>query len=184
MGIRPYRFILKDKDGEECIIRNAVPEDADELLIYLDAAAGESDFLTFGSGELNISVKEEKAFIKNFQDSDNQLFLIAVANNRIVGSLHFSTGKNKRVRHTGEMGVIVRKQFWGNGIAAAMIQQLFSWARASGVVRKINLEVREDNSRAISLYERLGFFQEGTVSRAFQVNGVFYSARLYGFITS
>ncbi|WP_200791861.1 GNAT family N-acetyltransferase [Caloranaerobacter azorensis] len=38
------------------------------------------------------------------------------------------------------------------GIASQLIKELIEWAKSSGIIKKINLKVREDNERAINLY--------------------------------
>jgi ribosomal-protein-alanine N-acetyltransferase len=52
--------------------------------------------------------------------------------------------------------VAVAQQAQGLGLAARMIGVLIDEARTAGCTHMI-LEVREDNSRAISLYQRLGY---------------------------
>jgi len=58
-----------------------------------------------------------------------------------------------------------------------MIEEMIEWAKVSNVVRKINLLVRVDNSRAIHIYEKIGFVREGVISR-----GVFMSGQFYDYI--
>lgn len=42
------------------LIREAVKEDATELVAYLHKISGESNFLTFGPGELSVSVSAKE----------------------------------------------------------------------------------------------------------------------------
>jgi RimJ/RimL family protein N-acetyltransferase len=69
----------------------------------------------------------------------------------------------------------VRKQYWGLGIASAMLDSLVGWARGTEVVKKINLRVRTDNTRAISLYEWKGFVTEGTIRKDVMVQGRYFN---------
>jgi len=48
------------------------------------------------------------------------------------------------------------------------------------VVRKVNLRVRVDNTRAIALYESLGFVTEGRLTRDTAENGEFFDALIMG----
>jgi RimJ/RimL family protein N-acetyltransferase len=48
-------------------------------------------------------------------------------------------------------------------------------ARDAGFVR-IEFDVRADNSRAIALYEKVGFVREGMVRDALFVDGAYYDA--------
>ena len=61
-----------------------------------------------------------------------------------------------------------------------MIDSLIGWARATRVVRKLNLRVRSDNEHAVRLYERKGFVKEGTVSRELFIEGRYFSQHYMG----
>lgn len=75
----------------------------------------------------------------------------------------------------------VRKGHWGKGIGAQLISYLLQWCKESGVIRKVNLRVRTDNLRAIHLYKKMGFREEGIITREFQVDGVFYDSLTMGY---
>ena len=64
-----------------------------------------------------------------------------------------------------------------------MTTAMLEWARRHEIVRKINLEVRADNARAIALYERLGFVQEGRQTLAMRVGDTFYDTLWMGIQT-
>ena len=49
-----------------------------------------------------------------------------------------------------------------------------------GFVRKVNLQVRTDNARAIALYKRKGFAVEGTISRGIFLDDVFFDLHWMG----
>jgi RimJ/RimL family protein N-acetyltransferase len=58
----------------------------------------------------------EVEFLKKCQVTDNQLYLVVVADNRIIGSLHFASGRRPRTRHSGDFGISIVKAYWGQGI--------------------------------------------------------------------
>jgi RimJ/RimL family protein N-acetyltransferase len=165
---------------EQVIIRKAEKEDAKQLIEYLNKISGESDFLTFGSGELGIDIKQEEQFIENALNKENALFIIAEAKGKVIGNLNFSGRPRKRNAHVGEFGVSVLKEYWGKSIGEKLIEYLMDWSKNSGIIRKINLRVRTDNIRGIKLYKKLGFFEEGIVRRDFLINGKFYDSLLMG----
>lgn len=167
-------LICQLTDGRELLIRQADTEDAPALLKFLDCMSGETDFVSFGPGEFGLSLEEEVEFIGHCRSMDNMLMVLAVIDGQIVGSLNFSGGKRPRTRHTGELGMSVRKSFWSLGIGSKLMDALIAWARESSVVTKLNLRVRTDNDRAISLYLRKGFIVEGTIRRDFHVNGKYF----------
>ncbi|MFP4345076.1 MAG: GNAT family N-acetyltransferase [Anaerolineales bacterium] len=61
-----------------------------------------------------------------------------------------------------------------------MLDALLAWARATGVVTKINLRVQTDNRRAIALYERKGFVIGGTIRREIRIDGEYFDHHWMG----
>lgn len=45
----------------------------------------------------------------------------------------------------------------------------------------LNLEVRNDNFSAINIYKKLGFTEEGVITRFIQINGIFYDGLFMGY---
>lgn len=173
---------IKLKNGEIITILRANKSDGEEILNYINSVSCESDFLTFGEGEFNITVEDEELFIENTLKQDNALFIIAKHKNKIIGNLNFAGGVRSRTKHIGEFGVTVLKEYWNMGIGYELIKYLISWAKESRVIRKINLRVRSDNSIAINLYKKLDFIEEGIIRRDFLIDGVFYDSLLMGLI--
>lgn len=171
---------LKLKNEQILTIRIAKKEDALNLIKYVNKIGGESDFLTFGKNEFDITVEKEEAILESHIDVENKIYLIAVIENEIVGSLNYSGGIRQRTKHTGEFGVSVAKKYWGLGIGKELITYLIDWAKEGHIVKKINLRVREDNELALGLYTKLGFKKEGVISRDFYIDGKYYSSIFMG----
>jgi len=175
-----FSTTARTRDGRTVLIREATASDARRVLDYVDAIASESDFLTFGPGEFTMTLEQEIAYLDHAARTDNALFLIAEMEGAMAGALGFAGGERPRNRHAGEFGMSVRKQSWGMGIGAALVDALIEWARDTGIISKINLKVRTDNSRAIALYDSRGFRREGTVSRELLVGGRYHDQYLMG----
>jgi RimJ/RimL family protein N-acetyltransferase len=161
-------------NGHVLVIREAAVEDARAILEYVEHISGESDFLSFGPGEFELTVEEEEDFLRRCSDSDSQLYMVGLIDDTIVSTLTFSAGRRPRMRHSGEFGMSVRKQVWGLGIGSLMLDTLIAWARDTGTVIKIDLRVRTDNQRAIRLYERKGFVIEGTIRKEIFLDGTYF----------
>jgi RimJ/RimL family protein N-acetyltransferase len=168
------------KDGRVLLIREAAVADALALLDYVEAVSGESDFLTFGPGEFELTAAEEENVLRQYRYADNQLYIVGLVDDTIVAALSFSAGRRPRVRHSGDFGMSVRKQYWGYGIGAFMLDTLIDWAKGTGIVKKINLRVRTDNQRAINLYQRKGFVIEGTIRREIFLYGQYFDHHWMG----
>jgi len=162
------------RNGLELVIREATAEDARSVLDYVQQVCGESDFLSFGPGEFELSEQKEKEFLENSRETNNQLYMLGLINGTIISTLSFSGGQRNRIKHCGELGMTVQKQYWGIGIGKLMLDALIAWAKDTNIIKKINLRVRTDNKRAILLYERKGFVKEGTIRKEIFIDGKFY----------
>ena len=161
-------------DGRILLVREAEAEDARSVLDYVNVISGESDFLSFGPGEFELTESDEEEFLHKCQASDNQIYMLGMIDDALVSTLSFSGGRRPRLRHSGEFGISVLKAYWGLGIGSLMLDALIKWARETGVVKKINLRVRTDNRRAIRLYENKGFVIEGTIRKEILLHGQYY----------
>ncbi|MFP4345075.1 MAG: hypothetical protein ACLFU8_10310 [Anaerolineales bacterium] len=85
--------------------------DAPALLDYVEAVSGESDFLSFGPGEFELSVAEEEDYLRSCREAENQIYLLGLADGRVVSALNFTGGRRPRLRHSGEFGITVRKTY-------------------------------------------------------------------------
>jgi RimJ/RimL family protein N-acetyltransferase len=161
-------------------LRRAEPKDAEKVLAYLNQVASESENITFGPGELGLSLEEERAFLRQTTESPTSFYVIAEIAGEIAGTLSFNAGKRPRLQHAGEFGMTVLRRYWNLGIGSRMLAYLIDWARETGTIRKINLRVRVDNLPAIHLYEKYGFVQEGRLTREFYLHGQFVDAYIMG----
>jgi RimJ/RimL family protein N-acetyltransferase len=176
--MKPRKHHLKN--GIVLVIREAAAPDARAVLDYVHTISAESDFLTFGPGEFEPTEAKEEVVLQRYRDADNQLYLLGLVGDAIVGTLSFSAGRRPRVRHSGEFGMSVRRRYWGLGIGSHMLDTLIDWARGTGIVTKINLRVRTDNQRAIALYRRKGFVIEGTMHKEILLDGQYYDHHWMG----
>ena len=174
----PQPFHLKN--GAAAVIREAQPSDAQELIDFVNAVGGESDFLTRGANEFDLTEQEEAEFLAKCQATANHIYLVVVVEERIVGTLNFAAGKRRRVSHSGEFGMSVSKAYWGQGVGSRLLDGLLEWAQKTNSIKKINLRVRADNDRAVKLYERKGFVREGTLTNEMCVDGQYFDLYALG----
>ena len=171
-----YSFILKD--SRELVIRKATEEDAEKVLEYLNIIGGETDFLSFGVEGLNITLEEERNYFKNL--TAKNFFLIAEIEEKIVGNCSISTNEKRvRLKHFGELGIVVLKECWNLGIGNKLIETALLLGKNGGL-KKVNLETRSDNKKAIVLYKKLGFKEEGAIKRGILIDEKFYDLLVMG----
>ena len=73
---------------------------------------------------------------------------------QVSGALILSWRKNSSVARI--VSVAVRPEYRGQGIGTVLVSQAENLARARGL-KKLKLEVRQDNQKAISFYEGHGY---------------------------
>ena len=168
------------RDGRTVRIRPAEAADAVAVLAYLRKVGGETVNLTFGAEGPGLTEEEEREYLARVAASDNSLAIVAVAGDEIVASLTFDGGRRARLRHAGEFGISVAQAYAGHGIGRALLEYMIAWAERGGVVRKINLKVRADNTAAIRLYELMGWVHEGRTTRDTLIDGEFSDCLMMG----
>ena len=166
-------------NGQKILIRKAEIEDASEILEFNDRVGEETDYLSYGSGEQGLTLRDHQKLIDRSIHIGNWLILLAEINEQIVGILNFRSGSRPRIKHTGVFGVMVLKNHWKLGIGRVLVKSLLEWAKTAKI-RKINLKVRPDNTRAMDIYRKIGFIEEGRISREFYINGKYYDNVLMG----
>lgn len=153
-------------------IRTAVPKDAAAVLAHVRVVLDETTFLTKPAEELQLSADEEAEIIEELNEGGD-LMLVAVDGPDVVAMLTARRPPGSRVRHGAEIGISVRKAYWGQRLGRRLLEGLVEWASAEGVDR-LELRVRKDNTRAIALYEAMGFEVEGTMRDAFRIGARSY----------
>ena len=89
----------------------------------------------------------------------------------VVGLVTVDGKRRLALRHCGVLGVSVRADYRGQGVGHALMARAIAWARAAGVITRIELQVLARNETAIHLYERRGFQHEGRHPHAFYRDG-------------
>ncbi len=160
-------------------IREARPGERHALLALVARIDAESDFLLREPGERPFWARDLAAF----QASGNATIFVAEAAPNgpaeLVGYLSACGGRFRRNRGVVTLAVGVRRDWNGRGIATRLFAAAEDWARRGGAHR-LELTVAETNTRALSLYERLGFLDEGLMRDALRVNGAWRNERLMG----
>jgi len=117
-----------------------------------------------------------------YEDSISKtcLFLIAEVNSKIVGFTRCEGNKLSRFKHKAEFGICISKEYWGYGIGKALLENVLMWVESTEI-RKISLTVVETNKKAINLYRRYGFIEEGLlVNDRIHKDGNYYNTVIMG----
>jgi RimJ/RimL family protein N-acetyltransferase len=167
----------------EVTIREARREDAAPLITFVQALADEPDIdIPLGPGEFTLTVEEEEKFLEDYAAADNSIYLVAEADGQIVGILNMRGGTRRALRHAAELGISIRQDWRNRGVGSQLIAAAVAWARASGVVKRIDLQVYARNQRAIHLYQKFGFEIEGCRRKAIYQDGEYLDDLVMGLL--
>jgi ribosomal protein S18 acetylase RimI-like enzyme len=92
-------------------------------------------------------------------------WLVAESEGLLVGHGVLEPLTLEVTRHVVALTLAVAGPWQGQGVGSALLQALLSWARAAPHVEKVELRVRASNTRAIGLYRKMGFVEEGRFVR-------------------
>ena len=157
------------------IIREAVPDDAEKMILYLNQVGGESDYLLHGENEFTVPIEGVRRKLAMSKDSENSIVLIALDNGQIIARAELEGYYAARIHHRAKFSISVRKEYWNQGIGTEMIKRIVEQAKKMKI-KIIELEVITDNAGAISLYHKMGFVDIGIYKFYFYVNRMFKDA--------
>jgi RimJ/RimL family protein N-acetyltransferase len=156
-------------------VREGRPEDAEQIIAYVNRISEEPSIaIGLSPGEFNLTVEQEQKFITDRAAEDNSLFLVAEAEHQIIGVLTLRGGARRALRHEAVLGITVAREWRGRGVGNALMAHAVDWARRSGVIARIELQVFTSNQTAIHLYKNHGFEIEGCRRKAVFRDGVYH----------
>ena len=165
----------------ELLIREAEPKDAAELVAFLNRVSLETDFTSLDGDGILLTSEEMEIFLNKQASSDNQITLLAFLNDKIAGIVNITADQRKRVRHIGDLFIVIGKKYWNNGLGSLLLEEAIEWAQASGILRRLQLTVQTRNQAAVHLYQKYGFVIEGRQERgAYIEEGDFIDVYLMG----
>jgi len=163
---------------ENVIIRPVRLSDSAKLVSFKKAVTSESKFLLTYPDEVE-SIYDQKRIITLYLSDNRKIFLVAEYMDEIIGVVTLSGSFRRKILHKGELGISVRKPFWGKGIGSALMRECLGVAKERGF-KKIQLEVIADNHRAISLYKKFGFEIEGIKKKAVLIDEQYFDLLVMG----
>ena len=165
----------------ELLIREAEVEDAAALVSFLNRVSVETDFTSLDGDGILLTSEEMAIFLNKQASWDNQITLLAFLNDKIAGIVNITADQRKRVRHIGDLFIVIGKKYWNNGLGSFLLEEVVEWAQASGILRRLQLTVQTRNQAAVHLYQKHGFVIEGRQERgAYIEEGDFIDVYLMG----
>ena len=125
-------------------------------------------------------VKQRKWYEKYLDDVTQQIFIIEVKEEKIpIGTVGLTNIDYKNQR--GELTIIIgEKNYRGRGLGDECLNLLVKFAFDEMNLRKIKTLVFSDNEKAIKLYEKCGFVEEGVLKEEIFKDGMYKDVLIMG----
>ena len=144
------------KNGVNAVLKTPEIEDAEALLNNAIQTTAETDFFSRYPEEWDLSIDQEKEWVKQMRDSSDSLVITCYINGKAVGSCDIRFNSELKTAHRALVGIAILKDYWNIGIGSAMFSELINEARKRSI-EFMELEFVEGNERGKALYEKFGF---------------------------
>lgn len=153
------------------VVRTGRIEDAEATLEIQRSVVSEGGFLIAYPNEFNKTVAQQIEWVESLLKNENETIMIAEKDTEVVGWIVFEVNQNrKRLSHTGSFGMMIKKSYREMGIGKMLLKALLEWAENNPLIEKVSLGVFSTNHRAIALYKKMGFIEEGRKMNEFKFN--------------
>jgi len=163
--IRRYKKVFQAQNGKEITFRIPQKTDVNALLEFINKLADEDTFISVRKRK---NKKEEIEYLAKITQALKQkkgFTITAFYQNKVVANGEVNRMGERR-EHVGLLGISVARDFRDQGIGEWLMKELIRIAKEILKVKLITLEVFSNNSRAIHLYQKLGFGECGCVPKA------------------
>ncbi|WP_415334643.1 GNAT family N-acetyltransferase [Clostridium perfringens] len=115
---------------------------------------------------------EEEELIKEkiINRGKNQYWYVAEENGKVIGLGILMNHGNLRRKHVGVITLMVNSDYQNKGIGSLLMDKLINLSESLNII-KLELCVFRDNYKAINLYKKFGFKEEGIKIKSALKNG-------------
>jgi RimJ/RimL family protein N-acetyltransferase len=174
--------LLEEKahSPDDFFIRPVRIEDAEPLADYMKAILKDRMSSMADLDEMIVNVHRQRENIRRVQTTQAALAIVAWKGPEIIGYLNVEPGRRRKIRHVAEIGMSVREGHRRRGVGLALMEYAEAWARKTGKIEKLALNVFSGNEAAIRLYEKAGYEVEGVLKRQINLDGEYQDLILMG----
>lgn len=144
--------------ADEVTIKLATADDARQVLTFLRKSATESDAILIPH-LAEVTLDQEQRNIDMINAFDDCVIMLAMLGNQLVGIVTVMVLDKQPT--VGELGVVVAKKYWHNGIGQLLVDEAEYWFENYSSLEKLVLTVFDTNFAAINLYRKLNFVETG-----------------------
>lgn len=160
----------------DVVIRRETEQDIDAVLDVLEEVAAEERWI--GTEVPFDRAARVERIRESLTKPDEFAGFVAEVDGRIVGSI----GLQRAPYGVVSLGMALLDGYRDQGIGTRLLEEGIAWASEVGA-HKVALEVWPHNERAIALYRKLGFVDEGLLRRQYRRrNGEVWDALVMGLL--
>ncbi len=167
------------ESNENLVIRRPMAEDYPAIFEFVKTTS-QGSRSTFGEHEWNEFDFEAETYESMLDTFGKGNILLGFIDGILSGIVVLTQKKQEKYKHVGNLTLSLLKLELMDTIGKELISRMILACKSKGVVRKVNLQVREDLFHTQEIYKSLGFYEEGTLARDICMNGMFFSTILYG----
>lgn len=166
------------KSRNAILLRTAKLKDARQLRDLVYNISKERIYSLVEPEEFSETIRSNRARVKRYKESPGKLYIVAEHKKKIIGLVQFNNFDFKKCRHNGLFTIFISKLWRDKGIGKMMIREMLDWTKANPVIEKVSLNVFSNNPRAIALYRKMGFKQEGLCKRDMKISNKYVNSVL------
>jgi len=120
------------------------------------------------------NLQKNADFLRNMDANSHQFVAITddgAGGEKVIGMAGLTVYDNPRKRHSAGIGMMVHRDYQGQGIGKKLLETLVDLADNWLMLVRVELGVYPDNERAIGLYKKYGFETEGVKRMSAARNG-------------
>lgn len=161
---------FESKKGNTVTFRYLKSDDLDGMLTYINELIREDTFIEMSGQEL--TREEEEKFMQETLSKmkKDEVRMVIVEVNGVYAGSGGVEKQTYRKQHVGVVGISLAKAVREEGIGTQLLQTLIEEAKSLGL-KLLELNVFENNPRAIRTYKRAGFRTGGIIPNAILYKG-------------
>ena len=142
-------------------LQNIIREE--DIINFYKKASNQTDYLGIYEDEYTYKL-----------NMDNDLMIIAYTT-EIIGIITITAGIRRKNTHVGTLAIAINTDYCNKGIGKELMSRSIEWFKNNQTLTRLQLFVRTDNLRAISLYKKYNFSIEGEMRNDTYIDGKYYN---------
>jgi len=165
--------------GSSMVIRRPNPDDFAGIKDFVGKTSGNTRN-TYGEHDWSEMPLEEDTYEQMLERFGKGNILLGFMDGVLSGIVVLTQKNAEKFKHVGNLTLSLLSDDLMDPLGKELISRMILGCKSKGVIRKVNLRVREDLLKIQEIYKSMGFYEEGSLARDVCLNGMFYSTLLYG----